>query len=618
MHRIKYYLLLIILCTIKPVLCQEYDCEIITYSTRCSIENNKLVAEKDVLLQINNRRGDNYSRISIPSSAGNKVSNIYAHIEDMHGNIIRKLKNNEIVLRNAISESSLYTDDFLRTFELKHNSYPYRISLSYKTTYSDFLFIENWSPVLFRSVPTKQAILSLKVPENYRVKNFIQGAVHYETSSLPDGRISHEWSASYEQPVKTELFSPSLFEIVPNVRIVPETFKYGLEGSHKTWESFGNWQYRLNNNLDKLPEAEIAKISELVRDVSGNKEKVKILYHYLQDNTRYVNVSIDIGGLKSYPAEYVAYNKYGDCKALTNYMKTLLHYAGIRSYYATLYAGENPEKLIVDFPSHQSNHAILFVPMEKDTFWLECTNKTTPFGFVGTFIQNRPAFIIDECNSHFVMTPELSLEDNSIIRNFRIKPRFTATEIHLRYLCRGEYFDMFNEFISTYNKVDQNKLMHEYIPFSIIELKNWNLKQESRDSAEITLTADVSIQNFTGDYGNQLFYPVPDFDLPHFDTPQKRKLPLHITYPITKTDSVLFDFPVDSDLSTSFDDAEIINEFGTYRIQSSITERQVLVVKTIRIYRGEYSVDKYPAFYEFFNKVDLLEKKDFIILNKSN
>ena len=85
----------------------------------------------------------------------------------------------------------------------------------------------------------------------------------------------------------------------------------------------------------------------------------------------------------TYDAEYVARNKYGDCKALSNFMIALLKEAGIKGYPVTIWGGEDEREFVTDFPSHQSNHIICAVPVEKDTVWLECTDQFLPAGYLG-------------------------------------------------------------------------------------------------------------------------------------------------------------------------------------------------------------------------------------------
>ena len=99
---------------------------------------------------------------------------------------------------------------------------------------------------------------------------------------------------------------------MPSVTIIPVEYNYAISGSFKDWISYGNWQFDLLQGLNELPDIEKSKILTLIKDIKDEKEKMKILYHYLQDETRYINITIETGGLKPYSATYVSTNKYGD------------------------------------------------------------------------------------------------------------------------------------------------------------------------------------------------------------------------------------------------------------------------------------------------------------------
>ena len=107
--------------------------------------------------------------ISIRHSKICQISNIDGHIENSLGQVVRKLNCSEIKEYNAYSNISFYTDDMNSEFTLKHNSYPYVIEYSYETKETDFLDLESWAPILDWGIPTRDANLIIRVPNDYNL-----------------------------------------------------------------------------------------------------------------------------------------------------------------------------------------------------------------------------------------------------------------------------------------------------------------------------------------------------------------------------------------------------------------------------------------------------------------
>jgi hypothetical protein len=76
-----------------------------------------------------------------------------------------------------------------------------------------------------------------------------------------------------------------------------------------------------------------ARFIDLVKGFDDPVEKVRTLYNYMQQRTRYVSIQVGIGGWQPFLASVVDEKGYGDCKALAHYMKSILDAVGIRSVY---------------------------------------------------------------------------------------------------------------------------------------------------------------------------------------------------------------------------------------------------------------------------------------------
>ena len=593
---------------------QTYNAEVLNYRSIREVENDNLIEVDSVTIQINNREGNKYAEIEVEYSKNEELWYVDAWIETMSGTKVRHLKKSNIVDKSAISAISMYEDHFKKCFELKYNEYPYKVTYTFKKQLTNFLYIANWSPVLDISIPTRKASLNVVFPKNFKVNTYKQYVLKTFKDSIHEN-TSLKFTALYNKPFTDEIYSqPENF--IPTVIVAPVNFFYGVKGCLKDWQSFGNWQYKLLEGLDLLPEKEKKVISSLTKGITDKKEIVRVLYHYMQDNTRYINVTLGIGGLKPYPASYVAQNKYGDCKALTNYMKAILAYAGVESFYTLVFAGDQPHDLIKNFAEQQFNHAILAVPVDKDTIWLENTSNINPFGYMGSFTQNRPALLISNDNSKLVRIPALKKEDNLITSNYIFDLELNGNTKAVATFCiKGNGFDIFNYLNSTYNDNIKDRYIREYL-LEDCELTDWRIKKFDRDSARIDLNTHQIYLKMLNQLGTEYYFSIHSMSVPAFTNPANRTLPVSLPYPIYKRDTLIYNLPNGFEIKNNPNPVRIESEFGNYKQKVDALEGKIIVIKSFELSAGNYNNEQYQDFYKFIKSVKEFDSRKLIIKPK--
>ncbi|WP_372642259.1 DUF3857 domain-containing protein [Ancylomarina sp.] len=613
---IGFFLCIILLISSEVSLGQS-GCEIIDFSTTIEVNKNKLIEERSYIIQINKKESDWISDIEIPYQEKDKLDILEASILDLNGQTIRKLKKKEITTRNDISRGAFYQDRWVKEFSLKWNQYPYRIKYTYRKTQNKFLFVAYWLPLVNTNVPVQKASLKVILPKNYDVTINDSNELRHDRNETEENKI-HYWESKNMPAILSESYSPPTQTLIPSVKIIPKHFNYGVEGSFESWVSYGQWIEQLNAGLDILTTREKIKIDKLIKGISNKREIVKILYRYLQDNTRYINVAIDIGGLKPYPATYVCENKYGDCKALTIYMKALLKHAGIDSFYTLINAGSNTVKITKKTPSQQFNHVILNVPLGKDSLWLENTASYSPYNYLGTFTQDRYGLMVNGSDTKLVKTKPLKLNDvlvqNIYTFNLDIEGK---GNLHVSKKLKGEAFDTYQYVRYELDETEQKQYIEGGLPLSNCEIDTWKFHQEGREDRRLRLSIDLKVENQVRKIGDMIV--LRPLAIPYFDLgkPASRKNPVRINYPVNQNDSIIYNLPFTNQFKVEIpENINIESKYGSYTEHFTRSNDQLILIRNFQLNKGNYSLEAYPDLFNFTEKIKKSTKKSVIILNQ--
>jgi hypothetical protein len=408
------------------------------------------------IITILNEKGDRYARFALGyDKKYNSINDMQMMVYNAAGMQIKKYHKSDFNDRAAVDGVSIITDD--RVLWLRHAiaNYPSTIETTSEETVSSYLDLGSWGILEEeQSVQFAEYKVSIRPTAGFR---YLNKNINIKPEKTNDAEFDHyKWQVSGLKAIKPEEDALS-WQVFPKVSFAVKDFIcYGVPGDLSSWESYGKWQLDVNADVCTLSPERAEEIRKMTADIKTDKEKAKFLYEYMQQNMRYVSIQLGIGGLKPFSATFVDQKKYGDCKALSNYMYALLKAVNIPSYYTIINAGTNEEPAESSFVTDPFNHVILCIPFKNDTTWLECTNMKKPFGKLGNFTENRKALIITEKGGRLISTPKSNDVDNQFNSEVHVVLNVDGgAKATIKIRSSGEYRKSFIGL--SYSSVDEQK-----------------------------------------------------------------------------------------------------------------------------------------------------------------
>ncbi|MEM7657068.1 MAG: DUF3857 and transglutaminase domain-containing protein [Bacteroidota bacterium] len=546
-----------------------------------------------------------------------KPPKIEGRLYDAKGKLLRKLKSKDLHDISAVSGGSLYEDNRVQVGQLIHDEYPYTVEYWHTQGTRDQLLPGGWFVQAGTRVSVEKATLKVDMPAKMELFYKMVG-VEQEPQMQVDGQHrSYSWKLLNVPALDQESMGPSLRDLLPKVLMVPSSVKLGKqEGTFDSWEAFSRFFYQLNEGRDELPVELSEKVKELCADLTDPKEKIATIYQFLQEQTRYVSVQIGIGGWQTYDAHYVYENGYGDCKALTNYMKSMLEEVGIPAYASLVYAGSEPPSFHADFPSSQFNHVILCVPMEGDTTWLECTSSDNPPGYLGSFTDDRYVVLLKPDGKSLVRTPKSSPEENRRLRTVNVKlDEQGNAQVEVKSVNSGMLHDELSGVSSQLTSKEQESWLRRRIDAASFNIEDWTL-QEVPQSAVPTweLTFELEGKNWAGKTGTRLFVKPNGLgqSLPDLEDVSDRTQPILLHQPVLYQDSVWYELPAGYRIESQGDFPIQVEEvFGAYEADfTQMEDGRLLYTRSLRMEHMELPpsfAGKVKEFLQKINRADQLQ-----------
>jgi hypothetical protein len=608
---------------ISPDLLKNANAVVRYENVRFEILNTREAVETDhYVITILNENGDDWAEFSEYYDKLREINSVEGFLYDANGKQLKKIKTKDLQDISGVSDENLIDDNRVKSYNFYYRVYPYTVEYEVEIHYKNTLFFPSWSPRGGEKLAVEHSEMNIVCPADYQ---FRYKAFKYDKDPVvtteKNKRIS-TWVAENMPAIEKESFGPLWHDLTTVVIFGPTQFQVGdYKGNMATWQDFGKFVYALKQGRDALPEKVKQTVHQLTDGITDPKKKIKVLYEYMQKNTRYISVQLGIGGWQPFDANYVAAKGYGDCKALSNYMFSLLKEAGIQSYYTVIRAGEYNSYITADFPSQQFNHVILCVPLANDTVWLECTSQTLPAGYLGDFTCNRYGLLIDENGGKLVRTPVYDIDDNLQVRKVKAILSDDATlKLQANTSYKGLEQDAVYGMINSLSKDKVKEFLQKQLDFATYDLDKFEYTENKSVIPEVNEKLDLDVSNYASITGKRLFI-VPNVmsrSYTKLKRDEERKYDIVLRDEYKQIDTVEIEIPKGYEPESMPQPVTTETKFGKYSNSIKLADNKIFYYRTREQFSGTFPAKDYPSLADYFDSIYKADRSKIVLVKKTN
>ena len=581
----------------------------------------KAIEREHEVYTILNSSGDDDAEFVCPYDKFEAVRDVSGILYDGSGKVVRKVKRKDMQDRSYVEESSLASDNRYLLHNFYCQVYPYSVEYQKEVELEGIVGFRKWLPLEKPGISTQHTKYVIIAPKDYKVRYLsLNGGAAPVITEEKDKKI-YTWETANLPALHRESRGPRWLEMVPYVLIGPSDFEVdGYKGNMNTWADYGKFVSQLWAGRDVLPDNIRQQVHALVDSIKDPRKKVYTLYRFLQQNTHYIDLSLGIGGWQTFPAAYVATKKYGDCKALSNYMVALLKEVGIPARYVLVMAEDGAPPMVEAFPSlNQFNHVIACVPLAKDTIWLECTDQVESPGYMGTFTGGRKVLLIDDDGGHVVSTPTYSAKDNTQYRSVKAQIGSDGNlDADVNTVYWGVPSDLPHEMMDKLTAEQREKYLNDlfYLPTYKVEKSHYEEVQGPLPMVKEDL--HVVAPNYASVSGRRLFITANVFNRSRTRLPADsvRKYDYITDEAYTDIDSAVISVPTGYQPEAMPKDVAIEGRFGKFRSSVRFDGDKLVYYRYLQQSVARYPPSDYAALVKFYEQLYQSDNQRVVLVKK--
>ncbi|SFW33220.1 DUF3857 domain-containing transglutaminase family protein [Chitinophaga sancti] len=564
-------------------------------------------------------KGDKYASIHEYYNKLRDVRTIKGRLIDQLGFEVSKMKQSDVSDVSGVGDQALMSDTRYKLYSFNYKVYPYTVDIETEVRYNHAFYLPDWMPQEDENYAVEQSKLVVTVPADYTLRYKAFRYTGEPVQATEKDSHTYTWEVKGMTAMPEEDYVAEDYDRTTTVMLAPSSFEMqDYKGTMNSWEEMGHFIYTLNQGRDLLPD-NIKKTVHELTDGKSEKEKIEILYRYLQQHTRYILITLGIGGLQTFDANSVATKGYGDCKALSNYMVALLKEAGVQANYVLVQAGDTNTQLVEDFPSTQFNHMIACVPGKKDTTWLECTSNTLPVGYLSSFTAGRPVLVVADKGSALVRTPTYGMDQNQRLRRIAATVSETGDmQVKINTHSTALQQDYAQEMIHSlsHDKILE-KLRNDHLLPSY-DVNKYEAKEINGAVPAVDEEMEINAHSYATVSGKRMFLEPNLLSKvsSKLESAEVRMSPVNIYSPFIKVDTVVITIPAGYTPESVPQPVTVKSNFGEYTSGITVKDNQIVFTRRYCNKAGIFPASEWVNFAAFNNAVYKADRARVVLVKQ--
>lgn len=318
---------------------------------------------------------------------------------------------------------------------------------------------------------------------------------------------------------------------------------------------------------------------DLVKDEKTEKDKVKKIYQWVQDEIKYVAFESGYDGFIPREASLIFERRFADCKDMSSLITTMCKYAGINNVYLTWIGTDSLPYTYNELPSPATdNHMIATYITQKDTIFLDGTDSYVKFGLPSSFTRGKEALI--DFNGKYIIhkVPKLSFKENYTSEHIKINLENGvikgSSKVVLTNYLRSDFVGRLKN-IKQKEKQDLFKGLYEKgnNTFQLLNLKDYNLDDKQ---ADYSFDYDFTIANHAIAIDKELYINLLlNETLENLKIDERRKNNFTLRTETTIENFIEFEIPKGYKVDFVPENSKNENEFASYSINYKVTKTHI-------------------------------------------